>query len=82
MQSLVPNPNAQYRSIMDAFVRIARYEGLKNTLRGITAMVGGAGPAHALYFACYEKMKVVFNASGKVHGNHLANGKVSSKILK
>ena len=36
-------------------------------------MATGAGPAHALYFACYEKIKHV--ASGGKQGNHLAVGK-------
>lgn len=72
MQSLIPNPKADYRSIADAFYKIVRYEGVKNTVRGVSAVVGGAGPAHALYFACYEKLKKVL--SGGHHGNHFANG--------
>ena len=61
MQCLVPDPNANYRNVVDAFYRIVRYEGMKRTVRGISAVVSGAGPAHALYFACYEKMKSVLN---------------------
>ena len=74
MQSLVPDPKANYRNVPDALVKIFRHEGLKNTVRGINALVIGAGPAHALYFACYEKLKKVL--SGGKHGNHLANGKL------
>ncbi|XP_046360537.1 mitoferrin-2-like [Haliotis cracherodii] len=72
MQSIVPDPNANYRSLADGFVKILRYEGIKNTMRGISAMVVGAGPAHAMYFACYEKIKSELS-NGK-QGNHLANG--------
>jgi len=57
MMTLCPDPRANYQSVYDAFKRIIQTEGPRNTLRGIEAMVAGAGPAHALYFACYEKMK-------------------------
>ena len=73
MQILVPDPRANYRNIGDALYRIARYEGIKNTLRGINAVVYGAGPAHAMYFACYEKVKKTLSTSGK--SNHLVHGK-------
>lgn len=72
MQSLVPDPSANYRSVMDAFHKIVRLEGMRNTVRGFSAMAAGAGPAHALYFACYEKVKDTM--SGGKNGNHLANG--------
>ena len=74
---LVPDPKARYRSVLDALVRIVRHEGPKRTLRGIEAMVGGAGPAHAMYFACYEKLKVVFSNSAKGNNNALAQGENS-----
>jgi solute carrier family 25 iron transporter 28/37 len=72
MQSLVPDPKANYRGVADALVTIFRHEGIGNTVRGIGAVVGGAGPAHALYFACYEHLKKKF--SGGEQGNHLAHG--------
>ncbi|XP_076460566.1 mitoferrin-2-like isoform X2 [Babylonia areolata] len=72
MQALVPDPKADYRSLMDAANKIVRYEGLRNTMRGFSAMVTGAGPAHAMYFACYEEVKK--KLSGGQQGNHLANG--------
>lgn len=73
MQCLIPDPKADYRSITDALYKIVRYEGVRNTIRGASAVVGGAGPAHALYFACYEKMKKII--SGGQQGNHFAHGK-------
>ena len=79
MQSLVPDPKANYRNVPDALVKIFHQEGLKNTVRGINALVVGAGPAHALYFACYEKLKRVF--SGGRHSNHIANGKFKFEEL-
>ena len=72
MQCLVPDPKASYRNVFDAFSRIIRYEGIRNTVRGINAVVCGAGPAHAMYFATYEKMKAQLSGSQK--GQHLANG--------
>ncbi len=49
MQSLQPDPNAQYRSVYGALKRIVRTEGLLRPLRGLNITVLGAGPAHALY---------------------------------
>ncbi|XP_052773281.1 mitoferrin-2-like [Mya arenaria] len=72
MQSLVPDPRADYRGVVDAMTTIFRYEGLRNTTRGIGAMIGGAGPAHALYFASYEHLKKVFSKGQE--GNHIARG--------
>lgn len=72
MQSLVPNPKANYSNVGDALIRIVKYEGIRNSLRGVNAVVGGAGPAHAMYFACYEKLKKYFSNSKQ--GNHMANG--------
>ncbi|CAG2232104.1 MFRN [Mytilus edulis] len=72
MQCLIPDPKADYRSIADAFYKIVKYEGVRNTVRGVSAVIGGAGPAHAMYFACYEKMKKII--SGGHQGNHFAHG--------
>eukprot|EP00914_Ancora_sagittata_P010549 GHVO01020456.1.p1 GENE.GHVO01020456.1~~GHVO01020456.1.p1 ORF type:complete len:314 (-),score=23.27 GHVO01020456.1:585-1526(-) len=72
MQCLVPDPRANYRNVVDAMYRIVRYEGIANSFRGINAMAYGAGPAHALYFACYEYMKKSLSKPG--HSNHLAHG--------
>ena len=72
MQSLAPDPRANYRSLVDAFVRIFRDESLWNTMRGIDATAYGSGPAHAVYFACYEYLKVALSRPD--HSNHLAHG--------
>lgn len=72
MQVLVPDPRANYRNVVHAFYRIIRYEGVLRTVRGINTTVYGAGPAHALYFACYEKIKALLSRSD--HSNHLAHG--------
>lgn len=75
MQSLQPEPSARYRNVMDALRQIVRTEGLWRPIRGVNVLAVGAGPAHALYFACYEKIK--FSLSDAIHpgaNSHFANG--------
>ncbi|XP_056326640.1 mitoferrin-2 [Danio aesculapii] len=75
MQSLQPEPAARYRNVMDALWRIMRTEGIWRPIRGLNITAVGAGPAHALYFACYERLKKVL--SDIIHpgaNSHLANG--------
>uniref|UniRef100_A0A8B9EIV3 Solute carrier family 25 member 28 n=1 Tax=Anser cygnoides TaxID=8845 RepID=A0A8B9EIV3_ANSCY len=57
MQSLRPEPAARYRNVLEALWRIVRTEGVWRPMRGMNITATGAGPAHALYFACYEKLK-------------------------
>ncbi|XP_027862744.1 mitoferrin-2 [Xiphophorus couchianus] len=75
MQSLQPDPAARYKNVMDALRRIVATEGVWRPLRGLNATAIGAGPAHALYFASYEKLKKTL--SDTIHpgaNSHLANG--------
>uniref|UniRef100_A0A3P8X578 Solute carrier family 25 member 28 n=1 Tax=Cynoglossus semilaevis TaxID=244447 RepID=A0A3P8X578_CYNSE len=75
MQSLHPEPGARYRNVMDALRQIVRTEGVLRPIRGVNVLAVGAGPAHALYFACYEKIK--FSLSDAIHpgtNSHFANG--------
>ncbi|XP_038848040.1 mitoferrin-2-like isoform X1 [Salvelinus namaycush] len=75
MQSLQPEPAARYRNVMDALRRIITTEGVWRPMRGLNATAVGAGPAHALYFACYEKLKK--SLGDIIHpgaNSHLANG--------
>ncbi|NWW73113.1 MFRN1 protein, partial [Climacteris rufus] len=75
MQSLQPDPKAQYRSVYEALKKMILTEGLWRPLRGINVTMLGAGPAHAMYFACYEKMKMSLSDVLQQGGNsHLANG--------
>lgn len=44
-------------------------------MRGMNITATGAGPAHALYFACYEKLKKTLSDVIHAGGNsHVANG--------
>ncbi|CAJ1068583.1 mitoferrin-1 isoform X1 [Xyrichtys novacula] len=79
MQCLQPDPNAQYRSVYEALKRIVRTEGVFRPLRGLNITMMGAGPAHALYFACYERVKRSLSDVIQSGGNsHLANGVAGS----
>uniref|UniRef100_A0A1A8FSK0 Solute carrier family 25 (Mitochondrial iron transporter), member 28 n=1 Tax=Nothobranchius korthausae TaxID=1143690 RepID=A0A1A8FSK0_9TELE len=75
MQSLQPEPGARYRNVIDALRQIIQTEGVWRPIRGVNVLAVGAGPAHALYFASYEKIK--FSLSDAIHpgaNSHLANG--------
>ncbi|OXB54301.1 hypothetical protein ASZ78_002820 [Callipepla squamata] len=75
MQSLQPDPKAQYRGVYEALKKMVLTEGFWRPLRGINVTMLGAGPAHAMYFACYEKMKKSLSDTIQHGGNsHLANG--------
>ncbi|GIY54599.1 mitoferrin-2 [Caerostris darwini] len=74
MQSLKPHPKAIYRNIPEAFSKMVHYEGLFRPVRGIPAVLLAAGPAHALHFSCYEKLKRVFSGTENGVGNPLAQG--------
>ncbi|XP_060893867.1 mitoferrin-1 [Labrus mixtus] len=79
MQSLQPDPNAQYRGVYEALKRIIHTEGVFRPLRGLNITMMGAGPAHALYFACYERVKRSLSDIIQNGGNsHLANGVAGS----
>uniref|UniRef100_UPI00398EB9B5 mitoferrin-1-like n=1 Tax=Pristiophorus japonicus TaxID=55135 RepID=UPI00398EB9B5 len=79
MQNLQPDPRAQYKNVFDGLQKIVHNEGFWRPLRGLNAMVIGAGPAHALYFACYERMKRTLSDAINHGGNsHLANGVAGS----
>lgn len=75
MQSLQPDPAARYRNVMEALFKIIRTEGIWRPIRGLNVTATGAGPAHALYFACYEKLKKTLSDVIRPGGNsHIANG--------
>lgn len=79
MQSLAPSPQAMYRTVPEALYKMVSTEGVLRPLRGMSVMVISAGPAHALYFSCYEKMKRVFSGTETGARNPLAQGTFLSK---
>lgn len=57
MQAITPGPGGGGGSISLVLSRMMRQEGILRPFRGVGVMVAGAGPAHALYFSCYEFLK-------------------------
>jgi len=54
MQSI--RPQTAHQGFWNTVGQLVKKERLK-TFRGMAAVVMGAGPAHALYFSCYENLK-------------------------
>ncbi|KAF2501794.1 mitochondrial carrier [Lophium mytilinum] len=67
MQVVNPSPTAVYTGISNAVVTISRVEGFRTLWKGLSSVVLGAGPAHAVYFASYEAVK---HAMGGNEGGH------------
>lgn len=55
MQSI--QPSKAHQGFLPTVVQLIKHERLKS-FRGMSAVVTGAGPAHALYFSCYENLKL------------------------
>ncbi|KAK5686296.1 Fe(2+) transporter [Elasticomyces elasticus] len=57
MQVVNPTPAAIYSGLGNAIATISRVEGYLSLWRGLSSVIVGAGPAHAVYFATYEAVK-------------------------
>lgn len=80
MQRIQPCAEARYKTVGEAFYKMVRQEGILRPIRGMTAVIVGAGPAHALYFSCYEKAKVVLSKTFLGHNNPVAHCKLEFTI--
>jgi len=58
-----PEPGANYTGAIHGLRTIVAKEGVRGLFNGFGVTALGAGPAHAMYFACYEQAKVAFGAS-------------------
>ncbi|KAG5721187.1 Glycogen debranching enzyme [Termitomyces sp. T112] len=67
MQVFATSPVAVYSSVGNAFSRISSTEGLRALWRGVSSVVLGAGPAHAVHFGTLEAVKEL--AGGNEAGN-------------
>merc|ERR1719319_710606 len=70
MQSLACEPQmvaAHRQGIFSSLITIMKEEGRFRPVQGVQAMALGAGPAHALYFATYEKMKEELLSRNKMY---------------
>ncbi|OSS46272.1 hypothetical protein B5807_08694 [Epicoccum nigrum] len=72
MQVMNPGPSATYTSsIANALVTVSRVEGFRSLWKGLSSVVLGAGPAHAVYFASYEATKHALGGNeGESHEHH------------
>lgn len=66
MQVFATSPAAVYTGIGNAFTRISSTEGARTLWRGVSSVIMGAGPAHAVHFGAYEMVKEF--AGGNVEG--------------
>ena len=57
MQVFATSPAAVYTGIGNAFTRISSTEGVRALWRGVSSVIVGAGPAHAVHFGMYEAVK-------------------------
>ncbi|RDA83329.1 hypothetical protein CP532_5214 [Ophiocordyceps camponoti-leonardi (nom. inval.)] len=57
MQILKPNAKPAYTGVLRSAYQIASGEGFFSLWRGMSSVIVGAGPAHAVYFATYEAVK-------------------------
>ncbi|KAI6016027.1 hypothetical protein PISMIDRAFT_158488 [Pisolithus microcarpus 441] len=67
MQVFATSPAAVYTGIGNAFTRISSTEGMRALWRGVSSVILGAGPAHAVHFGTYEFVKDF--AGGRAGGN-------------
>ncbi|KAH0334275.1 asparaginyl-tRNA synthetase, partial [Aureobasidium melanogenum] len=68
MQVMSPTPAAIYTGLGNAIATISRAEGYMSLWRGLSSVIVGAGPAHAVYFATYEVVKQ--QMGGNAAGHH------------
>ncbi|KAI0641965.1 mitochondrial carrier [Trametes meyenii] len=66
MQVFATSPAAVYTGVGNAFTRISSTEGMRALWRGVSSVIMGAGPAHAVHFGAYELVKEM--AGGNVEG--------------
>jgi hypothetical protein len=57
MQVFSASPVAVYSGVGNAFSRISSTEGIRTLWRGVSSVVLGAGPAHAVHFGTLEAVK-------------------------
>src|ERR1700734_2993901 len=67
MQVFATSPAAVYTGVGNAFTRISSTEGLRALWRGVSSVILGAGPAHAVHFGTLEAVKEL--AGGNEAGN-------------
>eukprot|EP00823_Brevimastigomonas_motovehiculus_P004569 TRINITY_DN3035_c0_g1_i1.p1 TRINITY_DN3035_c0_g1~~TRINITY_DN3035_c0_g1_i1.p1 ORF type:complete len:295 (-),score=34.05 TRINITY_DN3035_c0_g1_i1:280-1164(-) len=67
MQVMQRRKEMMYRRLFGTMGQIYRQEGCFRLYRGLGAIVAGAIPSHALYFATYESVKTKIGANAEGH---------------
>lgn len=69
MQILNPSTTTAHTGVLRSTYQIASTEGFFSLWRGMSSVIVGAGPAHAVYFATYEAVKHAMggNKAGEHH---------------
>lgn len=69
MQVFATSPAAIYSGVGNALTRISSTEGMRALWRGVSSVILGAGPAHAVHFGVYEKVKELAGGNEKNNPN-------------
>jgi hypothetical protein len=81
MQIISANGSASvHSSVFQTVYKVGATEGLRSLWRGVSSVILGAGPSHALYFAVYEECKTAFGGNGEGH-HPLSTGTFLSQLL-
>ena len=75
--TLLAPPRYVSSSMRSAASSLLRAEGVAGLYRGVAAVAAGAGPAHAVYFATYEKVK----ASAMARRKRVSEGDAPPTVL-
>ena len=63
-------PTSVYSSVTQSLKYIVGKEGVLRLWRGMSSVLLGAGPAHALYFMVYEEAKSLMLQGNLQHEGH------------
>lgn len=63
--------STHFSGTLDAFVKIARYEGLKSLWSGLPPTLVMAVPATVIYFTCYDQLRDFLRYSLGFQGTHI-----------
>jgi solute carrier family 25 (mitochondrial iron transporter), member 28/37 len=78
MQVFATSPAAVYTGLGNAFTRISSTEGVRVLWRGVSSVIMGAGPAHAVHFGTYEAIKELTGGNREGSPNQWLSARESS----
>lgn len=82
MQVFTTSPAAVYSGIGNAITRISSTEGARALWRGVSSVIAGAGPAHAVQFGTYEAVKEFTGANDDSSEYQWASTGAFSSVLR